>query len=89
MKHNLIPPFIMQEAGLVSNDATRRHLGEGMMHESHSIFVSEHELVTPLRLKGIFSGFPTRKMTKNEMVTCNDMNLIHLTPDGQAWYPHY
>ena len=31
MKHNLIPPFIMREAGLVVNDVPRIHCGEGVL----------------------------------------------------------
>ena len=70
------------------NDVPRRHLGELVTRESHSIFLPEHNLMIPLLLKDIFSGFPTQKMIKNEMITCNEMDLIHLTPDGQAWDTH-
>ena len=37
MKNNLIPPFIMREAGHVVNDVPRIHCGEDLTRESHSI----------------------------------------------------
>ena len=35
MDHNLIPPFIMREGGLVVNDVPRIHCGERIDRDSH------------------------------------------------------
>ena len=65
MENNLIPPFIMHEAGILVNDVVRIHCGENVSLDSHSIIVTEEdiELRIPLRLDGIFSYFPTRSLT--------------------------
>ena len=36
MEHNLVPPFILREAGLVVNDTPRIHVNEPTL-ETHSI----------------------------------------------------
>ena len=88
MKHNLIPPFIMREAGLVVNDVPRIHCGEGVTRESHSIIVEEPSLRIPLRLDGIFSQFATRGLTKEEQLECDCYEHIMLTPDSKQWDPY-
>ena len=85
MLHNLVPPFIMREAGLEVNDTPKIHASEATI-EHHSIFVQEHELRIPLSLWGIFSYFPTRKPTSEDLHDGDD--YILLTPDGPDWNPH-
>ena len=56
MGHNLIPPFIMREAGHKVNDVPRIHCGQGLTDESHNIVMAgDVNLKIPLRLRGIFS----------------------------------
>ena len=68
MRHNLIPPFIMREAGLIVNEVPLIHTkAEELTNETHCI-VSTGEgdnakLKIPLKLDGIFSHFETRKLT--------------------------
>ena len=88
MQHNLIPPFIMREAGLVVNDVPRIHCGEDVTRESHSIIDEESGFRIPLRLRGIFSCFDTRKVTPDEIDNCNSMDAIYLSPDSPTWEPH-
>ena len=59
-QHNLIPLFIMCEAGKVANDVPIIHCGEEVTCESHSIAFEDPALMIPLKLKGIFSAFATR-----------------------------
>ena len=67
MKHNLIPPFVMREAGLTVNDVPRIHCGREVTRESHSIIAEGNvDLRIPLRLRGIFSCFPSRALTREE-----------------------
>ena len=84
MDHNLIPPFVMREAGIDVNDMPKIHVKEATT-EHHSIYFSEHDLRVPLALWGIFSYFPSRKPSNNDLRDCE---FILLTPDGPDWNPH-
>ena len=88
MQHNLIPPFIMREAGLVVNDVPRIHCGEEVTRESHSIISQDSNIRIPLSLKGIFSYFESRALTPREIDTCEEMEYLMLTPDAKTWDPH-
>ena len=61
MENNLIPPFIMCEAGLLVDDVASICCGENVSHYSHCIIVIEADIEVriPLILDGIFSYFPT------------------------------
>jgi hypothetical protein len=56
MERNLIPPFILHEAGLIVNDVPRTHCGEELNDESHCIIDRSTGMKIRLFLKGIFSG---------------------------------
>jgi len=86
MAHNLVPPFIMREAGLVVNDVPMIHCGE-VTRECHSIICSDPELRIPLHLDGVFSCFKTRKLIEDEQLNCEEYDYVMLTPDG-VWDPH-
>ena len=88
MRHNLIPPFIMREAGHKVNDVPRIHCGQDVTEDSHSIIMDgEVDLKIPLRIRGIFSYFPTRALTQGEIEECDGMDAICLTPDAKSWDP--
>ena len=60
MTHNLIPPFVMREAGLIVNDVPRIHTKpEELTNETHCIVATAAsngaDLKIPLQLDGIFS----------------------------------
>ena len=62
METNLIPPFIMREAGLVVNDVPRIHTRvTDITNNTHCILAEKEangaDLKIPLRLDGIFSSF--------------------------------
>ena len=63
MEHNLLPHFILREAGLVVNDTPKIHIDDPSV-EDHSIFHVETRLRIPLRLSVIFSVFKTRSLNK-------------------------
>ena len=89
MDHNLLPPFIAREAGLIVNDVPRIHCGGDLTQESHCIISKgEVDLRIPLRLKGVFSYFETRKLTPTEIEECDQMQALCLTPDSKAWEPN-
>ena len=93
MTHNLIPPFIMREAGLVVNDVPRIHMKqEELTNETHCIVAREDDvgvnLKVPLRLDGIFSCFETRKLIVQEVNDCEYIETLKLTPESSDWDPY-
>ena len=87
MRHNLIPPFILREAGLVVKDTPKIHCEDPGV-EDHSIHDRESGLRIPLSLRGIFSTFRTRPLTEREIDSIETFPTIFLTPDSHAW-DHY
>jgi hypothetical protein len=87
MNHNLIPPFIMEEAGLEVDARAKIH-SKDLTVSNHSIYDSDTTLRIPLKLRGIFSCFKTRSLTHDEILNCRDFQTVHLTPDSSHWDPH-
>jgi len=83
MKNNLIPPFILREAGVQVHDTPKIQC-DGPTEEDHSIYFPDTEKRIPLSLWGVFSYFPTSKPTADEMMDTDDVYL--LTPS--RWNPH-
>ena len=81
MEHNLVPPFIMREAGLAVNEKAKIH-AEAPTNTDHSIFDEDTGLRIPLLLKEVFSYFETRRLTKDEMINCASYDVIYLSPDS-------
>ena len=83
MTHNLVPPFIMREAGLIVHDIPKIHVQDPSQYD-HSIQDPDTDLLIPLQLNGIFSFFHTRKPTDDEIAYSP---RILLTPDCHKWDP--
>jgi hypothetical protein len=83
MKNNLIPPFVMREAGIGVYDTPKIQVAEPTT-EDHSICFPETGFRIPLSLWGMFSYFPTSKPTALLMKEIEDIYL--LTPS--RWNPH-
>ena len=83
MENNLIPPFVMREAGVVVND-TPKIQTENPTVSSHSIHFPETDLRVPLSLWGVFSYFPTSKPSLLKLQQSENVYL--LTPT--TWDPH-
>ena len=84
MEHNLIPPFLMREAGIEVNDTPKIH-SENPQVEDHSVYFPLQEVRITLDLIGIFSYFATSKPSENDLDECE--RVMTLTPDGN-WDPH-
>ena len=84
LKHNLVPPFILREAGLTVNDTPKIHVPDPDTSD-HSITFPTSNLRIPLQLWVIFSYFPSRTTTDDEIEN-SDKNII--TPDGVNWDPY-
>ena len=86
MDNNLIPPFVMREAGLVVKDTPKTHLDKPTK-EDHSTFFPDEKLRTPLKLSGTFSHFPSKKPTEKEISEAEeDEKLLCVSP--VTWDPH-
>ena len=83
MENNLIPPFILREAGLQVNKRAKIHT-EDPTADDHSIIFPTTSFRIPLRLFGIFSYFSTTKPTENNMLAGHDVYVM--TPE--IWNPH-
>ena len=63
MHHNLVPLFIMREAGLEVNDVPRMYIQDEVTRESHSIMLPQVDLSIPPQLSGVFSYFESQSLT--------------------------
>jgi hypothetical protein len=84
MTNNLIPPFILREAGLKVHDTPKIHVDDPEVND-HAITFPEDNLRIPLQLWGIFSYFHTRIPTQDEIKYGDP---IFLTPDSDNWDPY-
>ena len=85
MENNLIPPFIMREAGIEVNDVPKIQVKDPTL-DDHAIIFPGGDFRIPMSLRGIFSYFRTVAPSAEQVRTCEDVYL--LTPDGEIWNPH-
>ena len=83
MTHNLLPPFMLREAGIKINEVPKIHV-TSPSEEHHAIIFQETNFRIPLTLHGTFSYFPTSKPTTQELEEPEDVYV--LTPT--TWNPH-
>jgi hypothetical protein len=83
LDHNVLPPFMMREAGVVVKDTPNIQL-EDPSEEDHALTFPETGFRIPLSLWGAFSYFQTTKPTKDDLVEPEEVYL--LTPT--RWNPH-
>jgi hypothetical protein len=86
MTHNLVPPFLLREAGLIVNETPKIQVVSPDVLSDHSIYFDGAKLRVPLALWGIFSYFPTRQPTLQE-VHNDETEVLLISPDGN-WNPH-
>ena len=85
MNHNLVPPFILREAGIQVKDIPKIHV-PNPTPDDHTIIIPHAKLRIPLHLNGIFSYFTCRKPTPGELHEFSDAVYL-LTPPGE-WNPN-
>ena len=83
MNNNLLPPFALQEAGIVVNETPKIQIKDPSV-EDHSFFFPETGERIPLSLWGIFSYFLTTKPASSTLQETE--NVYVLTPP--IWNPH-
>ena len=90
MNHNLIPPFIWDEAGLEVDTKPKIH-SKNLSVDSHSIFDTATELRIPLKHRGVFSYFNSRSLNSEEIHDLSPMiryNWLLISPVGILLIPH-
>jgi hypothetical protein len=83
VQNTLLCPNQMRAFGLHVDDIPM-HLAPSTKPSTHSIHCPDENFNIPLHLKGIFSYFPSRTPTREEVETCKH---IHLTNE-HVWDPH-
>ena len=87
LNHNLIPPFIMREAGFIVNDVPRIHCNP-VTNESHCIVSQDRSLRIPLQLHGVFSYFDTFRPDVDHIQSAEAHEHYTMTPTGWTWNPN-
>ena len=85
--HNLIPPFLIREAGLLL-DETPKHQLEHPTIDNHAIVDPVTGMRIHLSLNEIVSYFRTRRLTSEEIDNWDNYPIVFITPDGDAWGPN-
>ena len=81
--HNLLPPFMLREAGITINEVPKIHVSLPT-EEHHAIIFQETNFQIPLSLHGTFSYFPTSKPSVKELEEPEDVYVLTST----IWNPH-
>jgi hypothetical protein len=83
MLNNLIPPFMLREAGIVVHDTPKIQIPDPSV-EDHSIFSPETGVWVPLSFRGLFSYFPTSRPNHNDVIDANELYVLMTS----QWHPH-
>ncbi len=83
MENNLIPPFVMREAGVTVDDTPKIQTVDPTV-ENHAIYFQETGLRIPLSLHGVFSFFSTSKPSLLQLQQSENIYMLTLT----VWDPH-
>jgi hypothetical protein len=74
MKNNLVPPFVMREAGMRANDTPKMQTIEPT-EEDHSTHLPDTDFRIPLSLWGMFSHSVASTPTAEQMMEAEDAGL--------------
>jgi hypothetical protein len=75
MKNNLLPPFVLRQAGIRLNDTPKIQVDDPTI-EDHSMLFPETGFRIPLSLWGTFSYFPTSKPTATNMQNSDEIYML-------------
>jgi len=87
MKHHLIPPFIMREAGLLVNEVPKRQALQPDLN-THTIKHPPTGMKIHLKLNGVFSYFDCRPISSEEREDWSECNVVHASPASTSWDPY-
>ena len=74
MDYNLLPPFMLREAGVLVKDTPKIQVGEPT-EEDHAITFPETGFRIPMSLCGTFSYFPTTKPSQDDLVNPSQSSI--------------
>jgi hypothetical protein len=74
-KNNLVPPFVMREAGMRANDTPKIQTSDPTK-EDHLTCFPETDFQIPLSLWGVFLHFVTSKPTAKQMMEAEDVHML-------------
>lgn len=83
---NLIPPFLIREAGIPIDDVAKIQCGDPSV-ENHSMYLSSVDVRVHFSLTGIVSYFSTSKPSREDLED-EAIDLINITPDMPSWDPY-
>ena len=75
MTHNLLPPFMLREAGITINEGPKIH-AISPTEEHHAITFQKTNFRIPLSLHGTFSYFPTSKPRIQDLEEPEDVYVL-------------
>ena len=75
MTHNLLPPFMLREAGIHINEVPKIHV-TSPTEEHHAITFQETNFRIPLTLHGTYSYFPSSKPNTQELEEPEDVYVL-------------
>jgi hypothetical protein len=78
LEYNLLPPFMMREAGVIVRDTPKIHMEEPT-EEDHALTFPETEFRIPYSLTGTLSYFRTTKPTKDDLLNLTKSTGGNLT----------
>ena len=86
MEENLIPPFILREAGLIVNECPKQHRPNGCAtDDDHTIQDPKSDLKIPMKIRSTFLYFDTRAPTEDDF---DNGEPVLLTPEADSWDPY-
>jgi hypothetical protein len=88
MNHKLVPPFLLQEAGLYVDETPTHQVANPTIDNRVIIVNSETGMRIHLLLNGIFLYFPTCALTLEGIEAWDNYPIVFLTPDSVAWDPY-
>ena len=87
MDHNLVPPFIVREAGLEVDEQAKIHTPQPSK-ENHSVYCKEINLRILLKIEGIVLVFETRQLNATEFAKAGEYDIVFISPDADSWNPN-
>jgi hypothetical protein len=87
ISHNLLPPFLVCEAGLFLVEAPKHQVILPTI-DNHLIYDSRMGMRIHLQLQGIFSVFPTCPLSLEESENWEYYSVIFIAPNGDSWDTH-
>jgi hypothetical protein len=87
MEHNLLPPFILREAGWTVDEVPHIHT-DCVTENTHAIIHERRGVKISLHLHGVFSYFTSTKPSQGDYNRA-DRGVLHwLTPITHGWNPN-